>query len=355
MIVGNAKAQNPRIKLFATLAYSNEILQALQTIISNQAILQAFATNIATCLNEYNLDGFDIDWEWPISNLTSAECAAWLNALRQAFGNDLFISISPAVASGLDATAVNNNCDIINLQIYSGFTSPDAFTEIGINPALLGFGAKFESVSVGGPPYQNAYSASQQYQAGFTVNNTAYAYKTVCTWRLDSDNWDFEQGQQLLLSQYIKGAPATVTFDDGVILNAQTTPTLMKSITIWTGDVVDAIQTSNQSTDGTYELKMLQHGGDTGNANPAIDLPEGLTAFSYVSGYWYGNYVIAQVTVAGNSYPAAISGAVTGAQTTTVAVPAGRTIVGFSGASQYVMLASGGYTWVLASIDAVFA
>src|SRR5882724_10721671 len=116
MIVADAKAQNPNITLFATLAYTDQILQDLQTIIDNPTTLQAFATNIAAYLGNNNMNGFDIDWEDPTSQLTSAQCAAWLNALRQAFGTTYYISISPATTSGLDANAVNTNCDIINLQ-----------------------------------------------------------------------------------------------------------------------------------------------------------------------------------------------------------------------------------------------
>jgi Glycosyl hydrolases family 18 len=352
MIVADAQQQNPDIKLFATLAYTDQILADLQTIIDDPATLQAFATNIASYLGANKMNGFDIDWEDPTSELTPTQCAAWLNALRQAFGTTYSISISPATTEGLDANAVNTNCDIVNLQTYSGFTDPADFVNIGIEPSLLGFGAKFETDGDG--PYQNAFAAYQQYTAGFVVNGTPYAYNTVCTWRLDSDDWAFEQGQQLLLAQYIKGAPATVPFDDGAIINAQTTPTLMQTVTVWNGEVVDAIQTSNQNQDGTYVVEMLQHGGDTAYQNPSITLPNGLTQFSYATGYWYGNYVIVQITINGQSYPATISPSVSGQQATNVSAPAGQTIVAFSGTTQKVELAGGGYTWVLSAIDAVF-
>lgn len=352
MIVADAKAQNPSIKLFATLAWTDQIFHDLQTIIDNPATLQAFATNIATYLGNNNMNGFDIDWESPISNLTQAQCAAWLNALRKAFGTTYFISLSPATTQGLDAAAVNNNCDIINLQTYSGFTNAADFVAIGINPSLLGFGAKFETQW--GAPYQNAYQAYKQYIAGFTANGKHYSYNTICTWRMDSDDWSFEQGQQLLLSQYINGAPFTVPFDDGTITGAQTTPTLMRNVTVRSGEVVDAIQTGNQNQDGSYVVEMLQHGGDGGGKNPSIDLPNGLTQFSYVTGYWYGNYVIVQITIAGHSYPASISPSVSGQKTENVSAPSGKTIVAFSGTTQKVQLAGGGYTWVLSSINGVF-
>lgn len=352
MIVKDAKTQNPNIKLFATLAFTNEILSNLQTIIDNPTTLQAFATNIATYLGNNNMNGFDIDWESPISNLTSTQSSAWLKALRQAFGSTYYISISPAVAYNLDGSTVNNTCNIINLQNYSGFTDPVDFVNIGINPSLLGFGAKFETS--GNKPFQNALQACQQYQAGFKINGKNYAYNTICNWRLDSDDWAFEQSQQLLLSMYIKGSPTTVPFDDGVIIKAQSTSTLMQTVIVSSGEVVDAIQSSNQNKDGSYTVEMLQHGGDTGKANPPISLPNGLTQFSYITGNWYGNYIIAQITINGISYPKSISSSVSGQQIKNATAPSGQTIVAFSGATQMVQLAGGGYTWVLSEIKPVF-
>lgn len=352
MIVTNAKTQNSDIKLFATLAFTDEILSNLQTIIDNPTTLQAFATNIATYLGNNNMNGFDIDWESPISYLSSTQSSAWLKALRQAFGSTYYISISPAVADNLDGNTVNNTCDIINLQNYSGFTNPDDFVNIGIDPSLLGFGAKFETS--GGSPYQNAFLAYQQYEAGFTANGNTYPYNTICNWRLDSDDWAFEQGQQLLLSMYIKGSPLTVPFDDGVIIKAQSIPTLMQTVIVSSGEVVDAIQTSNQAQGGKYLVEMLQHGGDTGKANPPISLPNGLPQFSYVTGSWYGNYVVVQITINGTSYPKSISSSVSGQETKSVTAPSGQTIVAFSGSTQKVQLAGGGYTWVLSQIKAVF-
>ncbi|RWW98817.1 glycosyl hydrolase family 18 protein [Flavobacterium cerinum] len=353
MIVTDAKTQNPNIKLFATLAFTDEILSNLQTIINNPTTLQAFAANIATYLGNNNMNGFDIDWESPISYLSSTQSSAWLKALKQAFGSTYYISLSPAVADNLDGNTVNNTCNIINLQNYSGFTHPDDFVAIGINSSLLGFGAKFETS--GNKPFQNALQASQQYQAGFKINGQTYSYNTICNWRLDSDDWAFEQGQQLLLSMYIKGAPSTVPFDDNVIIKAQSISTLMQSVTVWSGEVVDAIQSGNQNKDGSYTVEMLQHGGDTGHQNPTITLPSsGLSQFNYVTGYWYGNYVIVQITIAGTSYPKSISSSVSRQETKSVTAPSGQTIVAFSGATQKVQLAGGGYTWVLSEINAVF-
>lgn len=344
--VAEARAQNPSIILFALLAYTDSITSDLKMIINSPTLLQAFAANIATYLGANGLDGFDIDWEPPTTELSQQQCALWLNAMGAAFGNNYYLAISPSSTSSLDPTAVNNNVDLINLQSF-WVGNPGDFIQYGINPALLGFGAYFESDVT-------ATQAYQSYAAGIQYNNSTYPYQSIISWRLDSGNWPFEQSQQLLLGQFIKGGPYQVPFNDGAIIQVQTTPTLMQTISIRSGDVVDAIQVTNQSADGLYSVQLLQHGGNGGAPNPQINLTGGLSAYSYVTGNWYGQQVVAQLTINGISYPAAINPAVSNPQSQQVTAPAGKTIVAFSGTTQYVNLAGGGFTWVLANIQAVF-
>ncbi|MCU6500140.1 hypothetical protein LPN04_20305 [Rugamonas sp. A1-17] len=350
--VADARAQNPDIIIFALLAYTSQITTNLQTIIADPTLLTTFATNVADFLGNNGLNGFDIDWEQPTSSLTQAQCGAWLNALGAAFGDTYYLAVSassnqgPSSVDNLNADAVNAHVDVFNLQSY-WVSDPSVFIAHGINADLLGFGAYFESEVT-------ALNAYQQYAAGIQYKGQQYPYQSMISWRLDSSNWPFEQSQQLLLRQYMTGQPNMVAFDDGAVLNAQTTPTLIKSIVIRSGDVVDAIQCTNASSDGLYAVQLLQHGGDGGNGNNPIDLTNGLAAFSYVTGSWYGQQVIAQITINGISYPDAVTSSVSNPQTHQVTAPAGKTIIAFSGQTQYVNLAGGGFTWVLAQINPVF-
>lgn len=350
--VADARAQNPDIIIFALLAYSSQITTDLQTIIADPTLLATFANNVANFLGNNGLNGFDIDWEIPTSNLTSQQSAAWLNALGKAFGDTYYLAVSPSSNQGqqsvdnLNADAVNANVDVVNLQSY-WVPDPSVFIAHGINADLLGFAAYFESGVT-------ALDAYQQYTTGIQYNGQQYPYHSMISWRLDSSNWPFEQSQQLLLRQYMSGQPNVVPFNDGAILNVQTTPTLIQSIVIRSGDIVDAIQCTNASSDGSYVVQLLQHGGDGGNGNNPINLTNGLTAFSYVTGNWYGQQVIAQITINGTSYPAAVNPSVSNPQMHQVTAPAGKTIIAFSGQTQYVNLAGGGFTWVLAQINPVF-
>jgi len=349
--VADARAQNSEITLFALLAYTSEISADLKTIIGNPNLLTTFANNVATFLGDNNLNGFDIDWEQPTSSLTQEECGAWFDALGTAFGDTYYLAVSASSNQGgnvdnLNAAAVNANVDVFNLQSYWVY-DPSVFIAHGINADLLGFGAYFESGVT-------ALQASQQFAAGIEYEGQQYPYQTMMSWRLDSSNWPFEQSQQLLMRPYLSGQPYAIPFDDGVILNAQTTPTLIQSIVIRSGDVVDAIQCTNASSDGSYVVNLLQHGGDGGNANHSIQLTNGLTAFSYVTGNWYGQNVVVQITINGTSYPSTINPNVADPQNVQVTAPEGKTIVAFSGETRHVSLAGGGFTWVLSKINGVF-
>lgn len=349
--VADARAQNPDITIFALLAYTDGITADLQTIINTPGLLTIFATNVANFLGNNDLNGFDIDWEQPTSELTQEECGAWLNALGAAFGDTYYLAISASSnqygnVENLNADAVNAHVDVFNLQSY-WVSDPGVFIKQGIHADLLGFGAYLESDVT-------ALYASQKYAAGIQYQGQQYPYQTMMSWRLDSSNWPFEQSQQLLMRPYLTGQPGVVAFDDGAILNAQTTATLIQSIVIRSGDVVDAIQCTNASSDGSYVVQLLQHGGDGGNENHPINLKNGLTAFSYVTGTWYGQRVVVQITINGTSYPTTINANVADTQNFQVTAPTGKTIIAFSGETCYVNLAGGGFTWVLSQINGLF-
>ncbi|MCR9171333.1 MAG: glycosyl hydrolase family 18 protein [bacterium] len=347
--VADARSQNPNIILFGLLSYSEEQTEKLSAIINNPTVLATFCSNIATYLSANGLNGFDIDWENPTWNLSQTECALWLNALGEAFGDNVYLALSPSATINLDPDAVNNNVDLINLQSF-WVGDPGEFISYGINPSLLGYGAYFES-------QVTARQAADSYRAGISHNGQTYPYNSMISWRLDSSDWTFEQSQQLLLRPYMTGEPYLMPFDDGAIFHQQTTATKISNIVIRSGEVVDAIQVTNSNADGSYMVQLLQHGGDGGTQNDPITInpSQGLTHFSYVTGMWYGQQVVAQIMINGTSYPATISSSVSSTASHEVSAPEGQTIVAFRGQTKHVLLAGGGFTWVLSAIDAEFA
>ena len=210
LIVQDARKCNPDIQFALTLGYGNGSL--LSQIFTNTSkspgeAAEAFAKNLVCYLKKYNLNGFDLDWEYPISSDTSQDQFKMLiNAIGAEFQKEqekFYLTISPAVADILDADAVNDHVDFINLQLYSGFTFPAEFTQIGINSDLFAYGAKFEGSS---PADNNGYQTAEE---AYKDNSENYHYSKFTNWRLNSSNYVFEQDQQQQLYKLVNMQPVT--------------------------------------------------------------------------------------------------------------------------------------------------
>jgi hypothetical protein len=214
-VIRDARANNPNIRIAVTLDFNTLTQGSSATTISqifssdtSQWPQNAadFAANVMTYLQHYGLNGFDIDWESPLSdNTTAQQFALVINAIGTLFeqqATQYLLTISPAVAENLDATAVNDHVTFINLQLYSGFTQPADFQQAGIDARLFAYGAKFEAIGPGPdePPYQTAAEAIAQ-------NAAKYHYRIFTNWRLNSSNFQVEQNQQVTLHTLVKTLP----------------------------------------------------------------------------------------------------------------------------------------------------
>lgn len=196
-VIRDARAVNPDIKLLMTLVWGNG--EEINAIFQNNgqsdaANAAAFARNLVAYLQHYGLDGFDIDWEYPLSSDTSeAHMTALLTAIGDQFAHQsgkYWLTLSPNDAGNLDGATVNANVDFLNLQLY-GAAWPAAFTAIGIDASKLAYGAKFES------EYEDAATAH--------ANMVAGGYSVATQWRLNSGNFVYEQDQQVALWKLIHG------------------------------------------------------------------------------------------------------------------------------------------------------
>jgi hypothetical protein len=207
-VIRDARKNNPGIRLMVTLEFGDEGVPTTGNIIervfsipgrSPQQNAHAFAANLLRYLQKYKLDGFDIDWEEPLSDVTTKEHFRYLiNAIGSLFKQQTtkkyYLTISPAVADNMDHAAINQNVDFLNLQLYSGFTSPSDFG--GINKQLFAYGAKFEAMkSVTNPAARGLQTAQEAYRD----NSANYHYRIFTNWRLNSENFEFEQDQQKAL------------------------------------------------------------------------------------------------------------------------------------------------------------
>lgn len=359
--IRDARAQNPGIRILATLNYNTDTLSQIFSANPQQWPAQAanFASNVKSYLATMQMNGLDIDWEGSFSYaITSQQFSILFQAIRSAFntnaGSYMYLTMCPAETGNLDVATVNSSFDLLTLQLYSGFTSPADYTSIGINPLLLAYGAKFES------NFQNANQANNGASAGFNFNGQQYVYNNITQWRLNSGNYIFEQGQQILLYQLAYDKARTV-FNDGAIVARAGNPSLT-SLVIRSGDVLDALQAANtglfNGKPGT--LGLLQHGGNGGSSNVInLDTGDFITEISGYTGLWFGWNVVAQLTLktkSGILYgPFGTMNNVTDKKAFTNTARSGQSITALNGSTVQVPTANGQTTLVVAELSVSYA
>lgn len=205
-IVRDAKAQNPNIKVCLTLLYGKQHLISQiypDPAHPDKASAEAFGKNVVTYLKHYGLDGFDIDWEWDYlsSDTTQAQFKTTFSAVGPLLkGAGMLLTMGPATTQNLDPDTVNDHFDIIAFQMYYSTSLPGEFIDYGIKPDAFAYGAKFEATHSPVPPDGPGMQTASQAYAQMEV----YGFKAVTTWRLNSQNYIFEQDQQLALSSLVR-------------------------------------------------------------------------------------------------------------------------------------------------------
>lgn len=354
-VIADSRRVNPNVRVLVMLGYgANEITQIFggdKRKWPQEA--NAFARNLLTYLKHYGLDGFDVDWESPLSGKGDpSQFAMLFGAIREQFNTQdkyYYLTLSPAAVGTLDAQTVNSAFDFVNLQLYSGFTTPREFLKAGVSKDLLAYGAKFEPNE--SQPYQNAQQAYQGYVEG--------GYKVVTQWRLNSNDFQYEQAQQMILYQLVHGIPGP-SFDDSPIIGAAGNP-LISQIVIRSGEVLDAIQATNAGTfeDTPVQYTLLQHGGNGGHPSTChIAADDAVVEVSGFTGWWFGWNCVLQITIkTRNGQVFGPFGTMVHAseqQPFAAVAPQGQSVLAFSGSVVRVPVAGGGETDIVASLGVTF-
>jgi len=372
-VLRDARQVNPNIKFVATMDFSGA--HTLAAIFSGggdpQKQATAFANNLVTYLKNTGMNGLDVDWEGDVSELMSqSQFQILFSTIRQVFDQQpvkYYLSMAPAwPTDSLDYPTVNSAFDFISPQFYDGTDLP-TFLNDGFSPARIGYGAQFEPGNAA--PNSSAQQVWTAVSPGFSYNNTHYDYQDIFMWRFNSGNFQFEQGQFMILYQ-LGNPPTSNTFDDSPIIGASGNPRITQ-LTIRSGDVLDAIHAVNTGNGpynyGTQNPKtgigiftLLQHGGNSGGSQTIkIPLDDPVVSISGYTGIWYGWQCVLQLTLTGKSGatygPYGTMAGSTGKTQFTQSAPSGQSIVGFSGSTVTVPLAGGGQTAIIASLNAVFA
>jgi hypothetical protein len=132
-IIRDAHKVNPGIKIAMTLVWGDgDVIANIfsNTKVTPQQNADAFAANLVAYLRYYKIDGFDIDWESPLSDETTEDQFKLLiDAVGAAFKKQsdkhFYLTLSPAEVGNLDAAAVNNNVDFRESATLLGFHLPE--------------------------------------------------------------------------------------------------------------------------------------------------------------------------------------------------------------------------------------
>jgi hypothetical protein len=200
-ILRDAPANNPNIKFGVTLEYGDGNL--INQIFSNSSNTPEenaanFANNLLQYMQHYGLNGFDADWEWPLSTDTTTDNFKYLfSAIGELFqqqSDKYYLSISPATNNHTDTDTINNYIDFVNLQMYYSTGLPSQFPNV--NHDLFGYGVKFEAVGQTSDPWHMGYQTAL---TGYDLNKNNNQFDSFINWRLNSQNFQFEQSQQQVL------------------------------------------------------------------------------------------------------------------------------------------------------------
>uniref|UniRef100_A0A914DZX3 GH18 domain-containing protein n=1 Tax=Acrobeloides nanus TaxID=290746 RepID=A0A914DZX3_9BILA len=141
------KAQNPSLKVLITLIPSNH--RVMSKLVLNDKLINEFINTLTLYLVANNLDGFDIDWEFPVWSRHAKKTdkkgfAVLLQKLRQRFDEEkrpllLTLAVSAPYSItrlGYDVDALNRYVDYVQVMNYDFHDFRKLEPVVGFNAPL---------------------------------------------------------------------------------------------------------------------------------------------------------------------------------------------------------------------------
>lgn len=235
-IVSLAHARGVKVGI-AIGGWNNGNDSAFETLAMNASTRTAFVNNVITFVNNYNLDGVDMDWEYPDPGASADRYALLMQELSNALHSRGKYLSAAVVASGGTGGGVKNEVfgyvDMLNIMAYDGSDtnhSPYSYAVSSLD-YWINRGLPREKVVLGVPYYArpswqdyrlkvaaNAANAcrdsdgSDFWNGVPTIRQKAVLARNraggIMTWELSQDT---NTGNSLLTAMYeaINGLPAT--------------------------------------------------------------------------------------------------------------------------------------------------
>nr|AAA61639.1 venom chitinase [Chelonus sp.] len=256
------RKKNPSVKIMVAVGGWNAGSVPFSQMASDQATREAFAQNVVKFLQQYQFDGFDIDWEYPAQRGGSPadvkNMVKLCKALKKAFVQHDYI-LSAAVAApetsaskSYDIAEMSQYLDFINLMTYdfhgpwdghTGMHAPpsasshDSGNELKLNVKAavkywLQNGVPKEKLVVGVPAYGKSFTLSNPSNKGlgapvsgagtagpYTGENGLLGYNEICEMQKAGD-WEVVQDNEKGVPYAVKGNQ-WVSFDDLAAIKAK--------------------------------------------------------------------------------------------------------------------------------------
>jgi len=134
--VANLRKMNQNLAVLISIGGWNEGSTKYSEMVQSEANRKTFITSVLEFLKKYNLDGFDLDWEYPGFHAVEGgdrqegrkqdiqDYVTLLKELKEAFATDGYI-LSAAVSAGkwtvdnaYDIAGISKHIDFINMMTY---------------------------------------------------------------------------------------------------------------------------------------------------------------------------------------------------------------------------------------------
>lgn len=197
MMVG-LKQQKPDLKV--SLSIGGWKSGRFSEMAADSALRASFATDCQRVVQQFNLDGIDIDWEYP--TITWAGISAspddtenftlLMADIRKAIGNDKLLTLaSHASARFIDFEAVNPYVDFVNIMTYEMAPPPkhhSALHHSKLSGQLYGEVAVNKHIEAGMPPEKLTLGIPFYGKMG--TDNLKIDYKDIIRLEGYTENWD---------------------------------------------------------------------------------------------------------------------------------------------------------------------
>lgn len=193
------KSKNPQVKLMVAAGGWTFGTAIFKTLAASPTARSELAKNAVIFLKNYNLDGFDVDWEYPIGDKENF-ILLLTDLKRQLSANNLLLTV--AVAAGQDTSdkaydipRIQAQVDFINLMTYdlhqpwegkTGHNAPLFDDPISVDSCVqywLLRGTPRDKLILGIPSYGQLFTLADpknNWYGAPTVGGTTRTYSEIC-------------------------------------------------------------------------------------------------------------------------------------------------------------------------------